>query len=123
MTDTVKAKNAVYLDLDAVVPDNDVVVRLGGVDHPLVPITLEDFVRNTKTVQDLDVSTDPETEMELVKTMLFRAFPSMTPEIVNKLTLIQLNRLMDFSTEHNGTKQVDKEVSKEATPDPKPAGQ
>lgn len=123
MTEAAKAKNLVYLDLDTVVPHDEIVVRLGGIDHPLVPITLEDFVKNTKTVQDLGVITDPESEMKLVKSMLFRAFPSMTDEIVNKLTLIQLNRLLDFAMEHNGAKKVEQEAGAEAKSDPKQASQ
>ena len=117
------AGKTTYLDLDAVVADNEVVVKLGGVEHKLVPITLEDFVRNTKIVQDMGVTTDPETEMKLVTDMLFRAFPTMTPEITNKLTLIQLNTLMEFAQKHNGTKKVEKEAGDDAAAHPAQAGQ
>ena len=68
-----------YLDLDAVVPDTEVIVKLGGVEHKLVPITLEDFVRNTKTVQSMNATADPDAEMAMVRDMLERAFPSMKP--------------------------------------------
>src|SRR5665213_4517497 len=111
-------KSARYLDLDAILPDNDVVVRLGGVEHKLVPISLEDFVKNTKAVQNMNASVDPTDEMALVCDMLFRAFPTMTPEIANKLTLIQLNALMDFAMEQNGGKKVQKEAAEEAAADP-----
>ena len=116
-------KPTTYLDLDAVVPDNDVVVKLGGIEHTLVPITLEDFVRNTKAVQVMNASEDPDAEMGIVTDMLFRAFPSMTPEITNKLTLIQLNKLLDFAMEHNGAKRVQTEAGEDAAADPKAAGQ
>lgn len=121
MTNTT-GKSATYLDLDAVLPDTEVTVKLGGVEHKLVPITLEDFVRNTKIVQVMGATTDPDKEMAMVTDMLFRAFPTMTQEITNKLTLVQLNRLMEFSMEHNGAKKVEQEAGKDAAADPKIAG-
>jgi hypothetical protein len=112
-----------YLDLDAIIPEDEITVKLGGVEHKLVPITLEDFVRNTKAVQAMGAQVDPEAEMAMVTDMLFRAFPTMTPEITGKLTLIQLNKLLEFAMEHNGAKQVQKEAAAEAKTDPTSAGQ
>ena len=116
-------KSTTYLDLDAVVPVDSIEIKFGGVIHKLVPITLEDFVRNTKAVQEMGTQVDPQKEMEMVTDMLFRAFPTMTPELVKTLTLIQLNKLLDFAMEHNGARKVEKEAGEEAAADPPQAGQ
>jgi hypothetical protein len=121
MTQTT-GKSAHYLDLDAVVPNSDVTVKLGGIEHKLVPITLEDFVRNTKAVQDMGTLVDAEAEMNVVRDMLSRAFPTMTVQITNKLTLIQLNTLLEFAMKHNGAKTVEKEAGEDAKAHPVQAG-
>jgi hypothetical protein len=123
MTNAATAKNTRYLDLDAVLPDTEVVVKLKGVEHKLVPITLADFVKNTKAVQNMAASADPEAEMAMVTDMLFRAFPSMTADITDGLTLIQLNRLLDFALANNGARKVEQEASKDAAENPTAAGQ
>jgi hypothetical protein len=107
-----------YLDLDAVVPDNDVVVKFGGKEHKLVPITLEDFVKNTKAVQAMGTSTDPDAEMAVIKDMLQRAFPTITPDMTLKFSLLQLNTLLDFAMKHNGSKKVEEAAEADAANPP-----
>lgn len=98
-----------FIDLDAIVPD-EVVVKLGGIEHKLVPLSVEDFINNTKDVEKYAsevIST--EAEIEMVSKMLMRAFPTMTVEMLRKLTLPQLQTLVQFAQDHNGQRQVEKD--------------
>ena len=61
--------------------------------------------------------------MAMVTDMLSRAFPTMTPDMTAKLTLVQLNKLLDFAMEHNGARKVEKEAGEEAAANPPQAGQ
>jgi hypothetical protein len=120
---TTAGKNPIYLNLDEVVPDKEVVVMLGGVEHKLAPITLEDFVLNTRIVQNAEASVNPEKESEFVRDMLTRCFPTMTKEMIGKLTFAQLDALFKFAMEHNGASKVQQEATAEAGADPTTAGQ
>ncbi|SER25835.1 hypothetical protein SAMN05216548_1144 [Faunimonas pinastri] len=119
MTDSVK-----YLDLDAIdLTENEFVVKLGGVEHHLKPVTVEDFVENTKLIQSLGVSGKLEDEVDTVIQMLVRAFPTMTVEQLKKLELVKLNALLDFAHKNNGQKQGEASAEAEATANPPAAGQ
>lgn len=100
------------LDLDAVIPEREVVVKLDGKDHKLVPVTLEDYLKNTKLIRDLATGgedVDFQKEFDIAIDMVDRAFPSITKDRLQKLTLIQLNKLAEFARGADGT-----EVAKDA---------
>src|SRR6202007_1538614 len=104
MTDT--KTNTSFLDLDSIVPP-EVVVKLGGKEHKLSPITVEDFIANTKAIQDYAKGEQNlEGELELIIDMLLRAFPTMDREMLKKLSQPQLDALGAFAQQHNGSKKV-----------------
>lgn len=106
-----------YLDLDAVVPEREVVLKLDGNQHKLATITLEDFVKNNALIQSLQ-GKDMEAEVNGLVDMLDRSFPSVTRERLFKLTLPQLKQLMQFANDNNGSTVVDAEVKKETAVNP-----
>lgn len=121
------AKPVTYIDLDAVVPQNEVVVKLDGADHRLVPITLEDFVKNTKLVEKLNEGdkTDGEALELQVNTlidMVGRAFPTIGADRLRRLNIPQLNQLLDVAKSNNGQETVEKEAAAEAAANPQTAG-
>lgn len=115
MSDT--QDNLNFIDLDSIVPENEVVVKLGDVRHTLVPITVEDFVANSKAIMNYAKGDKTiEDELTLVTGMLLRAFPTMTQEMLNKLDLIKLNKLSEFAQKHNGQKKVEEQAAAENPP-------
>jgi len=107
-----------FLDLDSVVPEKEVVVKLGGQDHKLVPITVEGFIQNTKEIEAFTKITNPtpEDEISLTIGMLQRSFPTMTAELLRGLTVLQLNKLNEFAQSNNGAKKVEEEAAAENPP-------
>lgn len=113
------SSNMKYIDLDAVDPNaNEVVIKLGGEEHKLVPITVEDFITNTKLVQSLGTSTDIEKEFEIVINMLCRSFPTIKEDQFRKLPLEKLNRILEIARANNGEEEVKKEAEAEAQENP-----
>jgi hypothetical protein len=100
--------NTVYLDLDTVVPEMEIVVKLDKKSHPLMPISVEDFVKNIQTLEKLGTGQlDAATEKGLIVDMLVQVLPSIGTERLNKLSMLQLNKLIDFTREHSGEKKVE----------------
>lgn len=116
---------AKYLDLDAVQADVQLTVKLGGIEHELVPVSVGDFVKNTKMIQQLEAaSDDPEKHLTIIMDMLKSAFPTMTTEILNKLTLKQLEALRNVAFNNNGSQEVTQNAAKDAqAANPQAAGQ
>lgn len=120
MTDS----NTTFLDLDSVVPDKQVVIKLAGEEHKLVPVTVKGFVENTKKLEaflkkELKTTED---EVQFAIDTLLTTFPTMTAEMLHALDLFKLNKLVEFAQSHNGTKQVQDAVAEETKPDPQTAG-
>ncbi len=114
--------NTKFLDLDAVDMGAEVVIKLQGIEHKLKPVSVGDFIANTKLVQGLGVATDVETEVQTIITMLIRAFPTMTREMLIDLPIAALNKMFAFAQENNGTQKVEEEAKAEAEANPQPAG-
>lgn len=117
MTDT----NPNYLDLDAVKPD-EVIVNFQGKRHQLEPISLGDWIANTKAIKRLAATAgDPEKEVEILIEMVGRSLPTMKDDLP-KLKLPQLKALQDFAMKHAGQVEGDKEAAAEAESRPQTAG-
>lgn len=116
---TAAKTNTVYIDLDAVKPDKEIVVKLDGVDHPVEPITVEQFVENMQTMERLGLGNlSAKEEKDLMVQMLVQTLPSIGADRLNKLQLIQLNALIEFTRKYNGETKVADEVKKETTENP-----
>jgi hypothetical protein len=109
-----------FLDLDTVDQFPDVVAKLGGKEHRLVPVTVDDFVANTKLLQTLGKTGDFEEEISGLIKIILRAFPTMTEDMLRKLPLVNLNKLMGIAQDHDGTKKVTGEVQEQAAAEGKP---
>jgi hypothetical protein len=105
----------VYLDLDAIVPEKDVVVKLDGQDHKLEPVTVEQFISNIQVMEKLGSGNlNVEDEKNLIVDMLLQVFPTIKRERLNSLKLMQLNAMIDFAREHGGENKVKNEATEEA---------
>ena len=110
-----------YLDLDAV-KQAEVVVKLNGKSHKLKPVSVSDFVENTKLIASLGPNADLETEMATIIKMLLRSFPTMVETDLTNLSFDQLNKLLEFAKEFGGQKSVEDEITKESAGNPQTAG-
>nr|WP_042670043.1 hypothetical protein [Methylobacterium sp. B34] len=99
------------IDLDAVDQFPDIVAKLGGKRHKLVPVSVEDFIANTKLLQTLGKDGDIDAEVSGLIQIILRAFPSMTEDMLRKLPLVNLNKLMGIAQDNDGTKKVQGEAS------------
>jgi hypothetical protein len=105
------ASSTTIIDLDAVDQFPDVVAKLGGKKHKLVPVSVEDFIANTKLLQTLGKDGDIDAEVSGLIQIILRAFPTMTEDMLRKLPLVNLNKLMGIAQDHDGTKKVQGEAS------------
>jgi hypothetical protein len=93
------------------------------VEHKLAPLTVDDFIANTRAIEKFTAGVvTAEAEIDMITGMLMRAFPTMTKEMLGRFTLPQLNKLVEFAQEHNGQKKVETEAAAEATENPPTAG-
>jgi hypothetical protein len=99
--------NRVVLDLDAIVPEKDVVLKLDGKEHALVPVTVDNFVKNMKTMEKLGTGAlDTEKEKNMIVEMLEQVFPSVEKGRFGRLTMQQLNQLLTFARSNSGEEEV-----------------
>ncbi|AMB48261.1 hypothetical protein [Methylobacterium sp. AMS5] len=116
--------NTTFIDLDAVDLPRKLVVKLGGKEHELVPVTVESFVANTKLLQKLGAQDgDLEAEVNTVIEVILRAFPTMTDKMLRAMPLANLNKLMAAAQNDDGTKAVQNAVAKEAPANPPAAAE
>jgi membrane-bound lytic murein transglycosylase MltF len=107
-----KTPNKIVLDLDAIVPENDVVLKLDKKEHPLVPVTVNNFVKNMKTMEKLGTGAmDTETEKGIIIEMLNQVFPSVGVARFGELTMKQLDQLLSFARANSGEEQVATEAA------------
>lgn len=112
-----------FLDLDAIAPEVEMTVRLNGQEHHLKPLSVEDFIKNTKDQASLGASGNVEDELNLVLRMLLRAFPTMNEEELRAVPLTKLWKLLEFAKENNGSTKIENEVEEEKKPsNPRKAG-
>ena len=112
------------LDLDAVHTDlSDVGIKLAGAIHKLKPLSVLDYIENTKLMQRLRLEAgDMEKEFEATIEIVARSFPTIQADDLRKLTFIQLNKLVAFARQANGETAIDEAVQA-PTPAEAPAGE
>jgi hypothetical protein len=115
---TTKKEPTKYLDLDSFANEQEFVVKLKGIEHKLVSLTVNDFIFNTKLIQSLGTAPDIETELNAVIKMLTRAFPTMTEEMLRGMEIQKLNAILDFAHANNGQRAGEAEAKAEAATNP-----
>ena len=116
-----------FIDLDEVDPAvPTIVIKLNGVEHQLVPLTVEGFIANTRDQNELNKvsETDPdaiEKNISLVIKMLTRTFPTVAEDDLRKLPLAKLWKLLEFARNAGGQAEVEQEAAK-AEENPPTAG-
>lgn len=111
-----------YLDLDAVDLDADVTINWKGVKHKLSPITVEQFIQNTKKLQEIGGKPNLEQEFEIVLVMVHNAFPTIPMADLKTIELVKLNKILEFAREYNGEQIVKADQEADAAANPPKAG-
>lgn len=112
------AESVRYIDLDEIKPAVEVVVKLGGKEHRMVPLTVDGFIDNFRLIEGQ--KTGIREQMDVIKQILTRAFPTLTPDILGKLTLEQLQQLRDQVASVNGQKATEDEIAAEVSAEENP---
>lgn len=96
--------NKFYLDLDAVAPNVEFTIKIGGEVHKVKESSVEDFIANARAIEKLAMNASPIDEIELILEIITRALPTCPPETLRKMTLGQLLGIRDFVMTANGEK-------------------
>lgn len=110
-----------FLDLDAIAPEMELTVKLGGVQHKFKPTSVEAYFANTKMVADFmkaNPDGDQAEEFKLGVTMIQRSFPTMTTEMLMNLTFAQLQALQNWVKKADGSDKMEEEAAAGATENP-----
>lgn len=100
-----------YLDLDEVVADiPTVTISFAGAEHVLKLLSVRDWILNVKAQQEAKLGDDL-AQFEATCQQIARSFPTMDIEKIRDLTMVQLDRLLDFIRGFNGTKTLDEGVA------------
>lgn len=93
-----------FLDLDSVTPEAEFVLKLNGKDHPLKTATVRTFVDNMKDIESLALDATVVQEIEISVKIIKRAFPTITDEELDELTLDQVKAISEYALGANGEK-------------------
>ncbi|WP_431854309.1 hypothetical protein [Azospirillum sp.] len=87
-----------FLDLDNLPTGAaERVLKLNGREHTLKPMSVADFIENTRMIQAQGNTLELAQEFELMITLIQRGFPTIAKDELMGLTLPQLNRILDFT--------------------------
>ncbi len=109
-----------FLDLDAIEHEATVVViKLAGVEHKLTPISVTDWITNTKVMQTLAAdASDIEVQVDAMIGMITRQFKTLTKDMLREMPLTKLNAILEFARANNGENAANKEAAAEAKANP-----
>lgn len=103
---------AKILDLDEL-ETPEFALKLGGKEHVMNELTVEDFIQNTRELAKLRESTDEAEHFEAYVRMIGRMFPTIQKEDLMKLKLSQLGRIMQWIQEEAARGAEDRDPKKE----------
>lgn len=104
-----------FIDLDEVAVDTkQLAIKLNGQTHVLSPLSVEDWILNSKAIKRLEsFAGDIEKEVDVLIEMITRSFKTMNASDLRKLEVKKLNRLLDIARNGDGTSEADAEAAKE----------
>lgn len=85
-----------FLNLDEV-SKGDRVVKIKGVEYPVIELSVGEFVETLKLGKKLETVTDPVDQFELNVSAIRKYIPTIPIEVLNGLSLDQLRALSDFA--------------------------
>lgn len=71
-------------------------LTIGGVEHPVIDMSVENFIETQKEAEKLEKSDSTVTHIEASVRMIVRAVPTLTEDQLKKLSLTQLGMILKF---------------------------
>jgi hypothetical protein len=71
-------------------------ITLGGLDHEVIDMTVEDFIETSRAIDELEKDTSVTSQLESSIAMICRRVPTLTPEQLKKLSLEKLTLILKF---------------------------
>jgi hypothetical protein len=101
------------LDLDELETGTpEKVLKLKGKEHPLKPLSVRDFIDQSKEAKKLINETDASVHVEHLVKLVKGVFPTLTDEDLNDLSMEQLNKILDFARADNGGEETGSKKAK-----------
>ena len=111
--------NIAYLDLDAVAPPLELVIKYKGKEYPVETPSVDDFIFNIRMAKEMAKSTGGlDEEMDHLIKLLARAVPTMGEDLMRKLKVHQLEAMLKFAHEANGQKAAEQTMEEKAVNPP-----
>mgnify|MGYP001073623960 CR=1 FL=1 len=93
-----------FVDLDSVVDESPLQLKLNGKIHLLKVADVETFLINLKEIEELPLDASPRQEIELYMRLIKRAFPTIEDTELRKLTMAQLKKVNEVAQGVSGQK-------------------
>jgi hypothetical protein len=107
-----------YLDLDAVAPIEKT-FKFKGKTHEILPISVEDFIRNAKRAREGDTQDlGVDQQVALMVELIAPSVPTLPVTELRKMSVKQLNALLAFIRTEDGTEEGNKEAAAAAERSP-----
>lgn len=87
---------AKILNVDSLVPAPQRALSIGGTEHPIAELTVENYIESTRDAQQLEGSTDQMLHLEVTIKMILRFVPTLTREQLVRLPLDTLKDIVAF---------------------------
>ncbi|UUZ75528.1 hypothetical protein LP414_27820 [Polaromonas sp. P1(28)-13] len=88
---------AKILNLDKLVPQAEIrELSVGGVSHPILEMTVKNFIETTKAAQALEAETDVVKQLEATIALILRFVPSIGREALDAFSLERLAQIVAF---------------------------
>ncbi|MCG5512860.1 hypothetical protein [Ectothiorhodospira shaposhnikovii] len=101
---------AKLLNLDDLAPKTDLVIRFGGEEYPIEPMSVEAFIELNKKAQKLDAKAEkdksPAEEVEMLVETIRASVPACPEKVLRSMKLVQLYAIMNFIREQAGEQAV-----------------
>lgn len=87
------------LNLDDIAPQKvEKVIKLGGAEHQMQTLSVGDFIEQAQKMKEVEEG-NFEQELDFFLAMIGKAFPTITKEMIQGLSMSQIEALMMFINE------------------------
>lgn len=104
---------AKILDLDDLAKtDPEIVLKLAGKSHVMKPLSVGDFINNTKRLDKL-AETPVSEQFEIFLDIVDAAFPTVGKDVLAAMSMNQLEQIMDFV--QTAQKEADEDAAEQGS--------
>lgn len=104
------------LNLEELASKEARVLRINGVDHPVLEMSVQDFIETTLAAERLEGETSIVKQLEATFDLVIRAVPSVDKAVLKRMTLDQLQAMTAF-IRGGDPEEIIRRLTQEASPD------